>query len=324
MQIDSIEDSTRYVVSTLHHGSILPGRRMDMIRHVYLLSGADVRGGVWGGSITVSGAPIVVGDAVYCKGALRIEAADVQEAPDGEITFGSSVAAADSIVTESKHARLRFRSDIYTGQINITNAFVYGNIYAKRAIIRDSIILGGVFCGGPVRIERSMVSTLEAGDLYIGPETWLFMPLAVGRNSIQLDAPVRVVTFYSMLQDAAGQRKGDVVLLDAGDVHTLKSQERGQPSGKEGEAQAFKCLSLSDRILDTFEVKEHFDFNRRLIEKLALGRNLDPDSSSQVRHTERELEAGLLEFLHSSGTQASERASTSIKDLFERVNDKKG
>ena len=54
MQSDSIQDSTRYVVSDTHDGSVLPGTRIEMWRDVYLLSGANVVGGVWCGSLTVS------------------------------------------------------------------------------------------------------------------------------------------------------------------------------------------------------------------------------------------------------------------------------
>ena len=138
MQSDSIQDSTRYVISDTHHGSVLPGTRMEMWRDVYLLSGANVVGGVWCGSLTVSGGGVRVAESVYSHGPVAIQGeAEGTASPDSStdrvsapVTFGSCITTPDSILVGDVPFKVRVFSDIFTKQLNLSNAFVYGNIFA--------------------------------------------------------------------------------------------------------------------------------------------------------------------------------------------------
>ena len=311
---DSIQDSTRYVVSNLHRGSILPGTRLEMARDVYLESGADVRGGVWCGSLSVLGPKVDVADAVYCNGSASIEPSD-SGTMDGTVTFGSCFSASESLSVEPSPIKIRFLSDIYTNQLNISNAFVYGNIYANRAVIRNSIVLGGVYCDSSLTMERSLVSTFHTGRAVIGKGSGLFLPYAVARESIDLQDPARMLTFYTLYRQSG--EVGDTVLLDEDDILTITLDEDSNNVRSRNARQVY-CLSVMERVLDSEPLGKHLLFNKRFMEQLALHRNLSPEVRS--RHIERPLdglELALWDVLSGNDTSSGQRAGRSIQEIFD-------
>ncbi len=314
--IDSIQDSTRYVVSGMHRGSILPGTRLEMGRDVYLDSGADVRGGIWCGSLSVSGAEVNVAESVYCLGSARIGPSEV-EIGEGVVTFGSCISASESLSIQPGTSKVRFLSDIYTGQVNISNAFVYGNIFADRAVIRDSIVLGGVYCENSLTVERSLISTFSAGRAVVGEGTGLFFTYAVADENIDLQAPVRVLTFYTLYMQT--EDAGDVVLLDDEDLVTISVD--GDPNSAQGVGgQQIHCLSVMERVLDSEPLGKHILFNKKFIECLALHNSMVPDARPPYFEGPLEdLEAALWDVLSGGDASAGRRAGGSIQELFNRL-----
>ena len=315
MNADSIQDSTRYVVNTLHRGGILPGNRMEMGRDVYLDSGADVRGGVWCGSLAVSGPNVNVTDAVYCLKSARIEAEDAVET-DGEVTFGSCFTSSESLVIQEGSPMVRFMSDIYTSQLNISNAFVYGNVFANRAVIRDSIVLGCVFSQSNLDIERSLVSTFSTDRAKIGEGTGLLFPYAVANKDIDLQAPVRALTFYSLYGSEREQAEGELVLLDEDDIIAVTVED---DENQEAERRIY-CLSMMERILDSEQLVEHLKLNKKFIECLSLQGNLTANARPQyLEATLQSLESALWDVLRGDQTSSEQRANVSIRELMTRL-----
>ena len=314
MNADSIQDSTRYVVGGLHRGSILPGRRAEMWRDVYLESGAHIDGGIWCGSLSVLGSNVRVAEAIYCRGPARIAVADASGDEDA-INFESCFTSPDSLVIENAPSKVRFWSDIYTEQLTTSNAFVYGNIFANRAIIRDSVVLGGVFCRDSLTVERSLISTFDTGRARLGPGTLLFFPGAVARDEIILEAPVEVLTFYSLYR----QQGGDSVLLDEADIIELTVpgvQDRDEP----GVPERRYLLSVAERVLDSQPVIDHLAFNRKFLEHLALRSHLVPDAQEELfRDSTDELEAVLWRVVAGNPTGSGQRIGSNISDLFARL-----
>ncbi len=324
MNKDSVQDSTRYVVSEVHHGSVLPGTRMEMGRDVFLLSGADVRGGVWCGTLTVTGPNINVTDSVYCRGAIAINNNDGSTNGNQDVKFGSCVTSPDSLIMGELPFKVRFLSDIYTGQLNLSNAFVYGNIFTRQAIIRNSIVLGGIFCKGRLKIESSFISTFETGNVEIGKNVSIFFPSAIARKPIELQYPVRVLTFYNLHQLMKGEKDmGSTVNLDDNDIFKI-SLPKGS-SGEQGETNDYEdayCLSITERILDSESVAKHLTYNRQFLKYLALGSNLDPSVKSSIFDKPMaELEKVLWETLDTKNLKGTSNPSVSIEDLFKRFDE---
>jgi hypothetical protein len=135
MEKDTIQDSTRVVLAQLRHGSILPGSRAEMWRDLYFLPGTDLRGGAFGNKLFVEGPNVHVESAVYLRGEINIRQSKDQKPADGIVSFNSCVTTPDSLIISDVSFRTRFRANVYTGMVNLKNAIVYGNLYAKKAVI---------------------------------------------------------------------------------------------------------------------------------------------------------------------------------------------
>ena len=312
MNRDSIQDSTRYVVGGVHQGSVIPGTRMEMWRDVYLVGGADVRGGVFCGSLSVQGPNVSVSESVYCRGAARVTSGDNPDPAAAPVTFGSSFASPDSLVVEDEEFKVRFLADLNVGQLNLANAFVYGNVFADRAVIRNSIVLGGIFCKNRLVMENSMASTFDAGRVQIGEGNYLLLPYAVARREMDMRAPVTALTFYSLYRQPRGGA-GETVALDNRDIVKLDIPA----DSDEGEPRRIYCLSMLDRLLDSQPLANHLVMNRKLIERLVLQDKMAPGAQSETfKESVAELEALLWDTLANGATSAGQRAGVDIAQLF--------
>jgi hypothetical protein len=324
---DSIQDSTRYVVSKLHQGSIIPGTRREIDRDVFLQPGADVRGGVWGASLSVEGPNVRVADAVYCRGAVSISSAETnapnaEEADSAEtdrfgegrgpVTFGSCVTTPDSLVVRDTFFKTRFLADVYLNRLNLSRAIIFGNVYARRAVIRDSIVLGCIFCENQLTLENSFINTFQAGRAHVGAHVSMFAPLAVARDELQMEGSVRAVAFADVFEAEDAFEIDEHVELDEEDVFEV-DLALGGDSTTDGAGRKH-VLSLSERILDSDLVYDRLRENKRLLRQLALQRHLDDAEPDTLRALERTL---WRRTRHQAPPQV-ERTTGSLSDLMAR------
>jgi len=316
MRTDNIHDSTRYVVSDEHHGNILPGKRIEMWRDVYLKSGAYIKGGIWCGSLSCIGSNICVENAVYCRGAATIKG-DLSNSNSKEnVTFKSCFSTPDSLIIEKTPYKVRFLSDLYISKINISNSFIYGNLYANHAIIQDSIILGGVFCQGVLKLNNSIVSTFEANRAILGEGVSVIFPFAIGKEEINLSNPITFLTFYNIFKNDDDQ--GEAILADDEDIFQISLQvDKNKDDDSNNEL--INCISISEKILDCKLYFNNLLSNRQFIQYLSLGRSIDPNNS--FSHTQNELvniESNIWQILKSGVKITSDKKTSKIDELINR------
>ena len=160
-----------------------------------------------------------------------------------------------------------------------------------------------------------MVSTFDVGHAQIGENTSLFFPYAVAKDSIALQAPIRVLTFRTLCRWLAEDDSvGPSVFLDDDDIVGLTAQVRSDAAASDGaptdgkNVRQVQCISLAERLLDTVPVYKHLEYNREFIRHLALGENLDPRAvSGALSQPREELEAVLWSVL--SGDDPDETVS---------------
>jgi hypothetical protein len=326
MESDSVQDSTRYVVSGLHHGSVLPGKRAEMWRNAYLLPGTDIRGGVWCDELAIHGPDIKIAESVYARGRVTIADEDPKHPKNGNVTFESCITTPDALMTNSAKFKTRFLSDVYVGRLNISNAIIYGNVFAKSAIIRDSIILGGVFCQGKLEIEDSLIGTFKTRSAVIGKNVSLLMPFALSHEHITLQHPVNVLTFYSLYKHRAEAPENErVIILGNDDVHRLFLPSDVAARSEDEEAAELYCLSVAERILDSDAFVDVFEYNCKMTEYLSLGKHFDSSTKGDLfDRPMEELEERLWETLRSKPEErGAEDVGSSIEELFKRVGERK-
>lgn len=327
MPSDSVQDSTRYVVSDVHHGSVLPGERLEMNRDVYLRPGADVRGGVWSNALDVVGPDVNVSESIYSQSEVTVSEEDEEsEVELGEdVTFGACLTTPDTLRVNTGNFKTRFLSDIYAEKINLSGSFIFGNIYSKRAVIRDSVIIGGVFCEGKVDFSNCFVHTFQAHRAEIGEDVSMFAPFAVASEEISLASSVSSLTFADAFRkertspDEAGNTsensKADVVQLYEDDIFEVQSTRKS--SKGDGAPATQKVLSMTERILDSSLVHERLKENKSILRKLALRHHID--QSDQETDVLSEMEEALWERVQTcSSEESEERPSSPLESLFKR------
>jgi len=294
MTHDSIQDSTRYVISDHHKGAVLPGLRSEMRRDVFLRPGADVRGGLFSRDLKVFGAPVTVEGSVYARGSLTVSTEDEESVAGGAVVFKGVVAASHSLVAgEGRTSELRFLGDLFSDRIKLENATVRGNVYAKDAILRNCVVLGGVFCSGTLTLENCLVSTFRADRVMLAPEVLLLLPFAISVQPLHLDFPVKILSFGSLEKLCKGKGKtwrDSVVFADETDVVRVNDPNGDEPGD-------LHVLSLGSRILDLDGAREKIEQNRRILEMISLGEHLAPAAKgtfeqgelSKIEHALREL-----------------------------------
>lgn len=306
------QDSTRVAISGVRRGGVIPSNRSEMWRDVFLSSGADVRGSIWGNRLIVEGPGIRVDGSVYVRGEITVTSDSASPGNRRGVTFGSTTTCGGSLVVEGRDSRTRFLSSAYAGIARLSNAIVYGNLYARSAVIRDSVIVGGVFCQESVVLENCIVATFRARAAKLGNDVLMLFPVAVADERIEMSAPVHAVSFLKLARQAgAHTHEGGVIRLTEDDVYVLPFSDNEQ-----GTAQV---LSLGHRVGDTYEVMRAFRENRRIIEYLELADHLPDGERKKVRGPAlTQFETQLLGLL--SAQDISEvTGSSSIIDLVARA-----
>ncbi len=295
MSQGTYQDSTRYVVDSDHPGGILAGKREEMGRDVYLEPGAAVHGGVFAEQLEVSAAPVIVNGAIHARKGIRVGGASAAQDNVATVTFGSAINAGGSfVIAEGFPSRVRVLGDIYADQLRLQNVFVRGNLFARNAILRDCVVLGGAFIEQGLRVEQSALTTFRAGSASLGSHVYLFYPLAFAHEEIGIESPVGSLA----LQDLAELRSKEfettrVTYLDETDVFAIS--ERG---GEDGETTGMSVLSLAMRLLDIEPAREAFEKNLGFIKTLALADHLGPGTFSEDARSEMaEAEESLFEIL---------------------------
>lgn len=265
-------DSIRVVIDGSRRGSVLPATRAEMWRDLYLTTGADVRGGLWGNRLSVEGPAVRVDSSIYVRGEIRVRpAAEPLEKRRG-VTFGSTITCGGTLLVEPAPFRTRVLSNVYAGAVNITNTVVYGNVYARNAIIRNSVVMGGVFCRDQLQAENSVIATFQVGRALLGKNTFLLFPIALSREHLAITHPVRAISFLKLAKASQAAPRGGTVTLGPDDVYVLDA-----PDGP------LHALSVDQRIASGSEIARRFEENRAMAELVSLADHLPDVERKKMR-----------------------------------------
>jgi len=317
MDSDSIRDSTRYLVKEEHYGDIMPGNRAEMMRNIYLQSGAHIKGGIYGNELSVEGDGITVDGTVYCKSQIRVSLPG--ENNRQAVTFQSTVVCPGTILITDTTCKTRFLSDIYSGKINLKRCIVYGNIYASSATIEDSVVLGGVYCTKQLTIKNSVVFTFRAGECELGKHVSIFSPFGFA-GKIQMESTVNVLAFTGLFAKGYKPTNGGIK-LDETDIYEIELEKK-DPSAETG-SKKIQVLSIAERLLNTVDIIKQFEQNRNFIEFLSLNSHLPPDERNNfLKRNKEELENELWQIVEEKREFKELEGSLSIKEMFEQFNTK--
>lgn len=317
MNSDSIQDSTRYLVKDTHYGSIMPGKRSEMLRNVYLQSGACVKGGIFANELAVSGDRIKVEGAVYCKSNIQFDYSGTTKLDD--VTFSSTVVCPGTILIPATGGKVRFLSDIYSGKINLKNCIVYGNIYATSAHLEDCIVLGGIYCKNDIKLKNTVTFTFRANKCQLEDHVSLLSPFGFAEQII-LESTVNVLMFNNLFNKNGKIKHSGNLKLDETDIYEVELERKENEDDKV--VKKIRVLSVAERLLNTSEIIEHFKQNKNFIEFLSLNSHLsEEDKQSFVANNKEELEKELWQIIEEKSEFEELEGTKSIEEMFAIYND---
>ncbi len=318
MASDSIHDSTRYLVNELHYGNIMPGNRAEMLRDVYLQRGAIIKGGVFANELTINGSGISIDGAVYCQNNIKMEYSNIIDGED--VTFGSSVVCPGTLLVPGNKIKTRFLSDLYLGKCNLKNCIVYGNVYSSSATIEDSIILGGIYCKGQLKLKNSIIFTFRAVQIEFDEHVSILSPFGYAEK-IVLNSTVNVLTFKNLFNSSFEKFNDGNIKLDETDIYEVELEKK--EDAIEQEPKKIQVLSVAERLLNTTEIIEYFKQNRNFIEFLSLNSHLsEEDRVIFLKNNKEELELKMWKIIDEKSNFNDLEGHKSIEEMFEIFNQK--
>jgi len=317
MNLDSIQDSTRYLVKELHYGNIMPGNRKEILRDIFLQSGAYVKGGIYGSELLVNGTGITIDGAIYCKNNIRF---DFTESKDKKnVSFNSTVVCSGTLLVPGNGSKVRFLSDVYSGKINLKNCIVYGNVYATSATIENTIVLGGVYCKNDLKLKNSFVFTFRAGHCHLSDHVSILSPFGFA-DQISMESTINIFTFSSLFNlDNKAKYNGNLK-LDETDIYEIELEKNEEfEESEEFERKKIQVLSVAERLLNTSEIIEHFKQNKKFIEFLSLNSHLsEEDRKSFVANNIEEIENELWQIIEKESDFSELNGSKSMDEMFKQ------
>lgn len=285
MQNDSIQDSNRYVVGTEHHGDVIPGFYKEMQRKVYLKSGANILGSVYGKSIDVIGSSIRVEKTMFSDSDIVIDANSKIDAT--EIVFNSTVVARNNIITSQYEVKTKFMSDIYGKRITLNNSIVYGNVVSKEAVLDNCIVLGTVYSDS-LKIKNSLIFSYNVDKVSIGDNLNIFAPVCFSKYRPELKNIVKAIPFVKI--QTSEDTYSNVIEINETDIINVTDENNKD----------FYLLSIGERILNSTEVFSAFQKNKDIIESMSLFTQLQKDQLNELSKRMNDIETELWTYLNNN------------------------
>lgn len=182
-------------------GSILPEKMAELNRTITIQGDTVIEGAVYAHKLEIQQGDTELRGAVFTQLELY-----VNSEAKGDIAFKKSVGSASSIVSRAQDCNLVFHSDVNAKTVTLYNAFVAGSVYADEIILKNCVVIGGVFATQSLDMTNSIVGTFNSPAVNISEQISILLPSAF---SIEKIRTVSGTKFYNLsLADLGSLYKG--------------------------------------------------------------------------------------------------------------------
>jgi len=182
-------------------GSILPEKIVELDRTITIQGNSIVEGAVYAHKLEIQQGDSEIQGAVFTQLEMYINS-DAK----GNISFLKSVGSANSIVSRALNCKLMFYSDINAKSVTLYNAFVAGSIYADEIILKNCVVIGGVFATQNADLTNSIIGTFNSPSVKAAEQVYLLLPSAFSIEKIIIIPGTRF--FNLCLTDLGSLYKG--------------------------------------------------------------------------------------------------------------------
>jgi hypothetical protein len=284
---DSIQDANRYVVDGEHEGSVLPARSAEIGRTVFLRAGARVRGAILAGDVRIENGDVLVQQAVYATRELVVKSGTKP------VELRSSSAAKSSILADGRadQAPLIFGADLTAPTVNLSGVVVLGNVYAERAIIRDSAVIGVVHVRQQLQCENSLLGSFTAERAEFAGRIALLLPVAYSAEPIAVGDMSCVI-----VNDLPSLIQGTETPADGLAFHEEDVKPMWYADPMSGEKRQYHVLSLAGRIANLHDLKDGVERNVEMLRSVSLRDVLHPTVAARYQVSAADLAPALLRY----------------------------
>jgi len=238
-------------------GSILPEKMAELNRMITIQGNTIIEGAVYAHKLEIQQGDTELKSAVFTQLELY-----VNSEAKGNVTFKKSVGSANSIVSRAQDCDLVFHSDVNAKTVTLYNAFVAGSIYADEIILKNCVVIGGVFATQSLEMTNSIVGTFNSPAVNISEQVSILLPSAFSIEKIRTVAGTK---FYNLsLADLGSLYKGlpqspesgkIEINFEADEVKTTLTDEDVQKT-----LRSYTVVGkvLASDLLDTDKFQNHF------------------------------------------------------------------
>lgn len=189
--VDRIENLV--TINGVINGSFFPASKNRLLTDVVLQEGFHIRGGIYANQLTIEGPGIVEGPVMAKKDIMIYPPTDLKK----RIILRCGLSARLSIsvnvpntfgITPVSHKGflpLFIRGDIISDSVNIENTVVIGNVFARNAAIKDSIIIGCPLIEDKLTMRNSMAISFRAGSVELINRNSIWVPYGLVNTNIE-------------------------------------------------------------------------------------------------------------------------------------------
>lgn len=179
-------------IDNIVNGTYMPSSKNRLLTDVILKEGFHIRGGLYANQLTIEGAGTVEGPVMAKRDVIIQPPTDMTKRI--HLCCGLSSRLAISVQVPDTEPKtpvgtpgflpLFIRGDVISESVSIENAVVIGNIYAKNATIKDSIIIGCPLIENRLVMRNAMVISFRAGSVELVKRNSLWVPYGLVESDI--------------------------------------------------------------------------------------------------------------------------------------------
>lgn len=238
-------------------GSILPEKVAELNRTITIQADTVIEGAVYAHKMEIQNGDVEVHGAVFTQLELY-----VNSEAGGSVSFMKSVGSANSVVSRAQNCQLTFHADVNAKSITLYNAFVAGSLYADEIILKNCVVIGGVFATQSLEMDNSIVGTFNAPSVTIAEQVSLLLPSAFSIEKVRALAGTRL--YNLSLADLGALYKGEAEAPESGrieiDIETdeVKSVLTDDETQKNLRSYTVVGKVLAADLLDMDKFQNHF------------------------------------------------------------------
>jgi hypothetical protein len=257
-----------------------PKSQSEILRDVIITEEFNILKGIYGKTISVDGKGKILGP-VYADEDISVKCPKLS----GDfIRFNAGLSAAssisidgDTIITDKpgslEKAKVYVKGDIVSDIVKVENSVIFGNLRARKVIVNNSTIVGGIYADEQLILENSRVVSFTSAEVLLKGTILCWLPYGFSKIPMKMEDSLLVngITIVSRLV-FTGFGDSHEMELGVGDIHLHKRDDGNE----------IYAINLGRRALNLKIIEEEFQKVEKFISSILIFDQLDSHSQEMA------------------------------------------